>query len=112
MRRHIINYVRTRDVYQEYRKSGYSRKFHEEHEEEIRIHQEAKKAFDQSGPGRLPTLKEINEEYQQVLQEKRDAYANYRELRDNMKNYSIARKNVEIILGYEDSDERNHNRQR
>lgn len=112
MRRHIIDYVRTRDVYQEYRKSGYSRKFHEEHEDEIRIHQEAKRAFDHLGRGKLPTLKEINEEYQQVLQEKRDAYANYRELRDNMKNYSIARKNVEIILGYEDSDERNHNRQR
>lgn len=44
---HINNYSRTRKVYEAYRKSGYSRKFFEEHREEIQIHEAAKQAFEQ-----------------------------------------------------------------
>lgn len=44
---HINNYSRTRKVYEAYRKSGYSRKFFEEHREEIQIHKAAKQAFEQ-----------------------------------------------------------------
>ena len=43
---HIINYAKTRDTYVAYRKAGYSKKFREEHEEEILLHQAAKNAFD------------------------------------------------------------------
>lgn len=110
LRRHIIDYVRTKDVYAQYRKNGYSRSFREEHSEEIRLHKEAKKAFDEFGQGRLPTVKQLNEEYQKVLQEKREAYTDYHSLQDNMKNYSIARKNVEIILGYGDRSQMEHER--
>lgn len=46
LRTHIINYVKTRDTYVAYRKAGYSKKFREEHEEEILLHQAAKNAFD------------------------------------------------------------------
>lgn len=43
---HIVNYAKTREVYVAYRKAGYSKKFREEHEEEILLHQAAKNAFD------------------------------------------------------------------
>ncbi|MBM6872071.1 relaxase, partial [Pseudoflavonifractor phocaeensis] len=46
LRTHIINYAKTRDTYVAYRKAGYSKKFREEHEEEILLHQAAKNAFD------------------------------------------------------------------
>ena len=39
-------YAKTRDTYVAYRKAGYSKKFREEHEEEILLHQAAKNAFD------------------------------------------------------------------
>ena len=49
LRTHIINYAKTRDTYVAYRKAGYSKKFREEHEKEILLHQAAKNAFDDMG---------------------------------------------------------------
>ena len=37
-----IRYAKTRETYVAYRKSGYSKKFRQEHEEEILLHQAAK----------------------------------------------------------------------
>ena len=56
---HIINYARPREVYVAYRKAGYSRKFREEHEQEILLRQAAKKknAFDEMGVKKLPKVK-------------------------------------------------------
>ena len=44
LRTHIVNYAKTREVYVAYRKAGYSKKFREEHEKEILLHQAAKNA--------------------------------------------------------------------
>ena len=49
LRTHIVNYAKTRETYVAYRKAGYSRKFREEHEQEILLHQAAKNAFDEMG---------------------------------------------------------------
>lgn len=40
---YIINYSRTRGVYADYRKAGYSKKYLAEHEGDILIHKAAKK---------------------------------------------------------------------
>ena len=42
---HIINYAKTRPVYDAYRKAGYSKKFLEEHREQITLHRAAKSHF-------------------------------------------------------------------
>lgn len=49
MQKHIGNYNRTRDVYQQYRASRFSKTFRAEHEGAILLHQAAKKAFDALG---------------------------------------------------------------
>lgn len=49
MKKHIINYAKTREVYAAYRKAGYSKKFLAEHEADILLHKAAKKAFDEMG---------------------------------------------------------------
>ena len=56
---HIINYAKTREVYVAYRKAGYSKKFLAEHEGDILLHKAAKKAFDEMGIKKLPTVKSI-----------------------------------------------------
>ena len=63
LRTHIVNYAKTREVYVAYRKAGYSKKFREEHEEEILLHQAAKNAFDEMGVKKLPKVKELQTEY-------------------------------------------------
>ena len=68
LRTHIINYAKTRDTYVAYRKAGYSKKFREEHEEEILLHQAAKNAFDDMGVKKLPKVKELQAEYSLSLE--------------------------------------------
>lgn len=71
LRTHIINYSKTRNVYIEYRKAGYSKKFFEEHREEIQLHKAAKEAFNQLGVTKVPKVKDLNEEFHQLLTEKK-----------------------------------------
>lgn len=71
LRKHIINYAKTREVYVAYRKAGYSKKFLAEHEEDILLHKAAKKAFDDMGIKKLPTVKSIQAEYVGLLAEKK-----------------------------------------
>ena len=47
LRTHIVNYAKTHETYVAYRKAGYSKKFRQEHEEEILLHQAAKEAFNE-----------------------------------------------------------------
>lgn len=98
LRTHIDNYSHTREVYAEYRKSGYSKKFFEEHREEIQLHKAAKDAFNQLGVKKLPTRKELSVEFNQLLAEKKQAYAEYRQVKKDMQEYQIAKRAMEIIL--------------
>ena len=97
LKKHIINYARTRDTYTAYRKAGYSRKFQEEHQEEIILHKAAKKAFDELGIKKIPKVKELNRKYTELLQEKKTVYGEYRKIRDELQEYLIARKNIEMM---------------
>ena len=107
LKKHILNYRKTKDVYVAYRKAGYSRMFFEEHRQEITLHKAAKAAFDQFGTEKLPTIRELNEEYDAVLREKKADYAEYRTAKKEMQEYSKARKNVVIFYkGDAEKDER------
>ena len=80
-----------------YRKSGYSNRFFEEHREELTLHKAAKEAFDQLKAERLPTIRELNEEYSRVLTQKKTDYAEYRKAKKEMRESVTARKNVEMF---------------
>ena len=54
LQKQIVNYAKTRAVYVEYRKAGYSKKFRTAHEAEILLHQAAKNRFDELGIKKLP----------------------------------------------------------
>lgn len=79
LRTHIINYAKTREVYVAYRKAGYSKKFRAEHEADILLHQTAKKAFDELGMKKLPTVKSLQAEYAELMAQKKAAYSGYRQ---------------------------------
>ena len=98
MKKHIINYSKTRRTSEAYRKAGYSRRCYEEHREEITLHQAAKKAFDKLGTKKLPRVKDLSEEYGRILVQKKQAYASYRKMKTEMQTWQIAKKNVSLIL--------------
>ncbi len=103
LKKHIINYSKTKDVYVEYRKHGYSKQFFEEHREEITLHKAAKEAFSKVD-GKIPKIKELNEEYAQVLAEKKKTYAEYRLAKQEMKEYQTAKYNIEQFLNKEEQE--------
>ena len=45
LKKHIFDYFKIKDVYVDYRKCGYSKKFLEEHRQDILLHKAAKNAF-------------------------------------------------------------------
>ena len=103
LKKHIINYSKTKQIYVAYRESGYSKKFYEAHREEITLHKAAKDAFSKI-KGKIPTIKELNAEYAQVLAEKKKTYSEYRQARQEMKDYQTAKYNIDRFLQTEEQE--------
>lgn len=103
LKKHIINYSKTKQIYVAYRESGYSKKFYEDHREEITLHKAAKDAFSKI-KGKIPTIKELNAEYAQVLAEKKKTYSEYRQTRQEMKDYQTAKYNIDRFLQTEEQE--------
>lgn len=103
LRTQIVNYAKTRDVYQAYKQRGYSKEFFAEHESEILSHAEAKAYFGALGNKKLPKISELQKEYASLLQTKRDAYAELKIVRTEWKSLVTARLNIERFLNYEDT---------
>ena len=89
---------KTREIYIAYRQAGYSKKFRQEHEAEILLHQAAKNAFDDMGVKKLPKVKELQTEYAKLLEEKKKIYAEYRRSREEMRELLTAKANVDRLL--------------
>ena len=101
LRTHIVNYVKTREIYVAYRKAGYSKKYREEHEAEILLHQAAKTAFNELKVEKLPTVKSLQEEYARLLEEKKRIYGECRSSRKEMRELLTVKANVDRILSME-----------
>ena len=104
LRTHIVNYAKTRETYVAYRKAGYSKKFRQEHEEEILLHQAAKEAFNELNVKKLPTIKELQTEYAQLLADKKKAYGEYRQARATMRELLTVKNNVDRVLAMEQTE--------
>ncbi len=69
-------------------KAGYSKAFFEAHREEITLHKAAKQAFSDLGVEKLPTVKQLNEEYAELLARKKEAYREYRKAKQEMTDFA------------------------
>lgn len=105
LQKHIKNYHDTRQIYVEYRKSGYSKKFFEEHRQEITLHQVAKKAFDELQVSKLPSRQSLYEEFHRLAVQKKKDYAEYRQVRKEREELLIAKQTVETILNIDKKKE-------
>lgn len=113
--KHITNYLKTKDVYADYRKSGYSRKYYEEHEDEIKLCKASKRAFDELLPSdtsgktadshkkKLPALKELRAEYAKLLSEKKVAYAEYYKTKEAYRELLTCQANLSGLFGIENA---------
>ena len=100
-KKQIANYAKTRETYEAYKRSGYSKKFFEAHREELLLHKAAKEFFNAQHFKKLPKMKELSDEYAQILAEKKKEYAEYKEAKASMQDFLVARQNIEAILNSE-----------
>lgn len=111
----ITNYIKTKDVYAGYCKSGYSKKYYAEHEDEIKLCNASKRAFDELLPSdtsaktadshkkKLPSLKELRAEHAKLLSEKKTAYAEYYKVKDEYRELMTYQANLSDLFGIENA---------
>ena len=111
LKQHIFNYSKTHQVYLEYKRLPKGKKvaFYEAHRAGLELHEAAKNAFDVLPEGtKLPTIKELNAERKQLIEDRRAEYEQFRPLRDQKKDFLRAKQNADMILRrqQEERDER------
>ena len=98
LQKHIGAYSKTLGIYRQYRGSGRSKKFYALHEQDILLHGAAKKAFDELGLKKLPTLDALKKEYATLETERKKLYQGYRPAREEMVSLLMAKQNVDRIM--------------
>ena len=101
LKKHIVNYSKTKKVFDQYKASGWSKAFRSQHTEELRLRQEAKHAFDALGGDTLPTMAQLQAEYSVLLEQKKVQYKEYRRLKNEQAELQTVRRNVDEILRVE-----------
>ena len=94
----VIDYLRTREIFSGYKASRYSEKYLEEHREEITLYRAAQAVFHKYRIDKFPKVRELSQEFTQVLSEKRELYSGYSTAKKQMQEFLKAQKNVETIL--------------
>ena len=99
LRNHIIIYARNNETYKTYKGKNFSKTYYKEHKKEIDEYIEAKHYFDSLHLDRkLPTMKELNEEFQEVLKKKHETYNELFPLKKEHRKHLIYRENVKVLL--------------
>lgn len=95
-RQAIRDYRRTKEIYTQFRESGWSAKFYQEHRAEIEAHKNAQAVYELHD-GKLPTLKELTAEYD-VLKGQLNAYkSDMAELKSKMTDLKHVRYNYKTL---------------
>ena len=106
LKKHIINYSKTKEVYTAYRESGYSAELHTGDVKDILLHQSAKQAFNLLSAEQIPTIKSLNLEYQECLTKKNLLMKNYKSAKSIMKQSVVIKNNIDLILEFSYSIDR------
>lgn len=111
LRGHILNYVKTREIYQGYKASGFSKVYFESHRQDLTLHKAAKEAFNERNLKKLPRIRDLNAEYAQLLERKKKNYAEYRQQKAQMQDWLMAQKIVSVMLDEKEQKETEIKRQ-
>ena len=104
LKKQIINYSKTRDIYVEYRKAGYSKKFLKAHREEIQMHKAAKESFDKLGVSKIQRVRELNQQISESYDKRKNIMEEYYQLKEEMRKMMVVRENVKIIMNSQEQE--------
>lgn len=93
-------YLANKSVYRQFCRAKHKGQFREEHSAEIALYESARKFLQgQSADGRLPSIKLLKAEKEQLLHKKKEAQKTYHYYRDYQKELNTVCSNVDKILG-------------
>ena len=108
-RQAIRDYRRTKEIYTQYKDSGWSVKFYNEHRDEIEAHRKAQAVYT-AAEGKLPTLKELSAEYDALRElKKKDEFA-LEELKPQLTTLNHLKYNCDILMRDVLPEEKYHSR--
>ena len=102
LRKQLRNFARTKDTFDEYKKTGCSRKFFEAHRGDITIYKAAREAL-KKYQGHPPKTKDISAELETLFDEKKNLYSGYKAARDDSRKLQEAKRNVDMFLQLTDA---------
>ena len=99
LRAAIVDYSRTRPIFEEYKRQKYSRKYLAEHEADITIHRAAQAAMKELLNGeKLPKMDALKAEWQTLTAAKKSGYADYRAAQKDMREVVAVKHNIDYLF--------------
>jgi hypothetical protein len=99
----VVDYAKTRPVFEGYKAAKYSRKYLAEHEADIVTYRAARAAMDRLLNGaKLPKMDTLKAEFQRLASDKKKAYREYREAKKDMQEIITVKSNIDHLLGLTD----------
>ena len=100
----VVDYAKTRPVFNGYKAAKYSKKYLAEHDAEIALYRAAQETFRRVLSGaKLPKTDALKAEYQMLAAEKRAAYREYRAVRKDMQEVVTAKENIDHLFSLTDA---------
>ena len=99
----VVQYAKTRPVFDEYKAAKYSKRFLAQHEAELADYRAAKAALNDLLDGaKLPKMAQLKEKRRKLAAEKKALYAKYRIAQQEMRQAVAVKTNIDYLLGVTD----------
>ena len=100
LRAALVDWAKTRAVFEGYKAEKYSNKYLAEHEADIQLHRSAQAELKRILQGaKLPKMATLKAEAARLKSEKNAVYREYRAAREDMKTVITAKANIDTLLG-------------
>ena len=102
----VVQYAKTRPVFDDYKAARYSKKYLAQHEAELADYRAAKATMnDILGGAKLPKMNTLKKERRELSEKKKALYAEYRKAQADMRQTVAVKANIDHLLGYTDGRE-------
>ena len=96
----VVDYAKTRPVFEGYKAARYSKKYFAEHESELATYRAAKAAMnDLLAGGKLPKMDALKKSRRELAEKKKALYGEYRKAQREMREAVAIKTNIDHLLG-------------
>lgn len=105
LKKAIVDYAKTRPVFEEYKAKKYSRKCLAEHEAELAVYRAAQASMRELlGGAKLPKMDVLKAEWRRLAAKKKSGYADYRAAQKEMREAVTVKANIDYLLDITDRE--------